>query len=81
MMFYVSPRDRTITRRVLAGESCRRVSRDYALCASRVRQITLQTVHRLWPYHPILGGLGLLRMRQVARPLLAVLAQEEERTA
>jgi hypothetical protein len=70
MPMRVSTRDRTITRRVLQGESCRRVAEDYAVSTGRVRQITMTTVARLYPYVPLLAGLGLLRLRRYATSLL-----------
>jgi hypothetical protein len=70
MNFRVSTRDRRITRRVLQGESCRQVAEDYGVGTARVRQITLATVARLYPYAAALTGLGLLRLRQHAGALL-----------
>lgn len=82
MSFHISSRNRQITRRVLQGESCQRVARDYPLCKARVRQITIETVDRLFPAQPQLAGLGLRRLRTYAWWVLPVLEpRRQEETA
>lgn len=75
-MFAISPRDRRITARVLHGESCARVGRDFGMSQSRVYQITKATVNRLYPYHVIYPLLGLKRLRQLRHGLALACAEE-----
>lgn len=80
MTFHISSRNRQITRRVLQSEPCRHVARDFPVCEGRVRQITLETVARLFPRQPLFATLGLARMRAYAWWVLPVLepAPQEE---